>query len=104
MAKSPSSSGETGGFYPIFWLRNYPQDGGTRPSARLAISEAHVRALSQHVSLPLLACHDRQQRGRLAQVAQEQGGLLLALDGLAPQGGEPHIWCMRDFSTPICAD
>jgi len=41
--------------------------------------------------LPLLACHERQQRGRLAQVAREQGGLIVALDGLAPQGGEPQI-------------
>ena len=31
-------------------------------SARLAISEAHVRYLYQHVYLPLLACHERQQR------------------------------------------
>jgi hypothetical protein len=40
-------------------------------SARLAISEAHVRYLYQHLYLPLLACHERQQRGRLAQVAKE---------------------------------
>ena len=55
-------------------------------SARLAISEAHVRYLYQHVYLPLLACHERQQRGRLARAAQEQGGLIIALDGLAPKG------------------
>lgn len=70
-------------------------------SARLAISEAHVRYLYQHVYLPLLACHERQQRGRLAQVAQEQGGLIIALDGLAPQGGEPQIWFIRDLSTGL---
>ena len=55
-------------------------------SCRFSLSEAHVRARSQHVYVPLLACHERQQRGRLAQVAQEHGGLLVALDGLAPQG------------------
>jgi hypothetical protein len=49
----------------------------------------------------LLACHERQQRGRLAQVAQEQGGLIVALDGLAPQGGEPQIWFIRDLSTGL---
>ena len=43
-----------------------------------------MRALSQHVYVPLLACHERQQRGRLAQVAKEQGGVIVALDGLAP--------------------
>jgi hypothetical protein len=60
-----------------------------------------VRYLYQHVYLPLLACHERQQRGRLAQVAQEQGGLIIALDGLAPQGGEPQIWFIRDLSTGL---
>ena len=70
-------------------------------SARLAISEAHVRYLYQHVYLPLLACHERQQRGRLARAAQEQGGLIIALDGLAPQGGEPQIWFIRDLSTGL---
>ena len=70
-------------------------------SARLAISEAHVRYLYQHVYLPLLACHERQQRGRLAQVAQEQGGLIIALAGLAPQGGEAQIWFIRDLSTGL---
>jgi Transposase, Mutator family len=70
-------------------------------SAQLAISEAHVRYLYQHFYLPLLACHERQQRGRLAQVATEQGGLIIALDGLAPQGGEPQIWFIRDLSTGL---
>src|SRR5262244_3972605 len=70
-------------------------------SARLAISEAHVRYLYQHVYLPLLACHERQQRGRLARAAQEQGGLIIALDGLAPQGGEAQIWFIRDLSTGL---
>ena len=60
-----------------------------------------MRYLYQHVYLPLLACHERQQRGRLAQVAQEQGGLIIALDGLAPQGGEPQIWFIRDLSTGL---
>ena len=27
--------------------------------------------------------------------------MIIALDGLAPQGGEPHIWCMRDLSTGL---
>jgi hypothetical protein len=70
-------------------------------SAQLAISETHVRYLYQHFYLPLLACHERQQRGRLAQVATEQGGLIIALDGLAPQGGEPQIWFIRDLSTGL---
>jgi len=27
--------------------------------------------------------------------------VIIALDGLAPQGGEPHIWLMRDWSTGL---
>jgi hypothetical protein len=73
----------------------------TAIAARLTISEAHVRYLYQHYYLPLLACHERQQRGRLAQVAQEHGGLIIALDGLAPQGGEPQIWFIRDLATGL---
>ena len=50
------------------------------------------------MSLPLLACHERQHRDRLAQIATAQGGLLLALDGLAPEGGEPPLWCIRELT------
>src|SRR6516164_1466818 len=87
------------------WLRQYQRatysEIHTELSCRVPISESHVRYLYQHVYLPLLACHERQQRGRLAQVAREQGGLIVALDGLAPQGGEPQIWCIRDLSTGL---
>jgi len=34
-------------------------------------------------------------------VAKEQGGFVIALDGLAPQGGEPQIWFIRDLSTGL---
>jgi hypothetical protein len=57
--------------------------------------------LYQQVSLPLLACHERQHRARLAQIAKDQGGVLVARDGLAPQGGEPHIWCIRELSSGL---
>jgi hypothetical protein len=84
----------------IGWLRQYQhatsREMHTDLSAKLSISAAHVRYLYQYVYLPLLACHERQQRDRLAQVAQEQGGVIIALDGLAPQGGEPQIWFIRD--------
>src|SRR3989454_3146299 len=89
----------------IGWLRQHQRatysEMHSDLSARLSISEANVRYLYQHLYLPLLACHERQQRGRLAQVAQEQGGLIIALVGLAPQGGEPQIWFIRDLSTGL---
>src|SRR4029450_12482300 len=75
----------------IGWLRQHQRatysEIHTELSCRFPISESHVRYLYQHIYLPLLACHERQQHGRLAQIAQEQGGLVIALDGLAPQGG-----------------
>lgn len=64
--------------------------------SRLGISEAQVRALYHYRYLPLLACHERAQAGRLEQVA-EQVGLLLTLDGLAPEGGEPQLWVVREL-------
>src|SRR5712691_13163300 len=35
MAKSPSHGWEMGGFYLIFWLRNYPHATGTRPGVEV---------------------------------------------------------------------
>ena len=70
-------------------------------TSRVRISESHVGYLYQQVSLPLLACHERQHCDRLAQIAQQQGGLIVALDGLAPQGGEPQIWFIRELSSGL---
>ena len=107
-AQSLAPPGSTYGYDVLVhlgWLRQHQRvtyrEIHLALSARLAISEAHVRYLYQHVYLPLLACHERQQRGRLAQVAQEQGGLIIALDGLAPQGGEPQLWFIRDLATGL---
>ena len=67
----------------------------------MRISESHIRYLYQHLYLPLLACHERQHRNHLAQVAELQGGLMIALDGLAPQGGEPQIWFIRELTSGL---
>jgi len=53
------------------------------------------------VSLPLLAGHERPPRDRLAQIATAQGGVRLALDGLAPAGGEPQRWFMRELTSGL---
>jgi hypothetical protein len=70
-------------------------------ASQVCISESHVGYLYQQVYLPLLACHERQHRDHLAQIAQRQGGLIVALDGLAPQGGEPQIWFIRELSSGL---
>jgi len=50
-------------------------------ASQVRISESHVRYLYQQFSLPLLACHERQHRDHLAQIAQQQGGLIIASMG-----------------------
>lgn len=70
-------------------------------SQRVAISASHVRVLYPRSYLPLLACHERRQRARLDTLASEQGGLIIALDGLEPEAGEPQLWCIRELSTGL---
>ncbi|MFL7794828.1 MAG: transposase [Anaerolineae bacterium] len=64
--------------------------------ARLQISESQVRHLYNERYLPLLACHEREHLAELKVVAQT-AGLLLSLDGLAPEGGEPQLWVVREL-------
>jgi hypothetical protein len=87
-----------------WWRQHYHatyREIHTDLSSQIHISETHVRHLYQQVYLPLVACHERQHRDRLAQVAQKQGGLIIALDGLAPQAGEPQIWFIRELSSGL---
>jgi Transposase, Mutator family len=70
-------------------------------ASQVRISASHVGYLYQQIYLPLLACHERQHRDRLAQIATQQGGLIVALDGLAPHGGEPQIWFIRELSSGV---
>jgi hypothetical protein len=89
----------------IGWLRQHQRatysEIHTDLASRLHISPSHVRYLYQQFYLPLLACHERQQRDRLTQGAKAQGGVLIALDGLAPQAGEPQLWCIRELLTGL---
>ena len=63
------------------------------------ISQSHIRYLYNQVFLPLLACHERLLQPELAQAASDHGGLVLALDGLCPEAGEPQLWCIRELLT-----
>ncbi len=69
------------------------------PTVQLA--PATVRILYQEAYLPLLAASARAHRDVLTRLAAEHGGLLLALDGLAPEGGEPQLWCVYDLLTSL---
>jgi hypothetical protein len=89
----------------IGWLRQHVfstyQQIHADLSQRVAISESHVRGLYQRSYLPLLACHERRGQGQLETLAKQQGGLILALDGLEPEAGEPQLWFIRELSTGL---
>jgi hypothetical protein len=89
----------------IGWLRQERRDTYAEIQADLAprvqISESHVRYLYQQVYLPLLACRERQYLSCLAQAARQHGGLIISLDGLAPEGGEPQLWFIRELLTGL---
>jgi hypothetical protein len=95
--------GGTFGYDVIARLGWERQTGRTRFAevrARLTpavqISESQVRYLYHFQYLPLLACHERQHLADLATVAQTTG-LILGLDGLMPEGGEPQLWVVREL-------
>lgn len=67
-------------------------------TGRLQISQAQVRYLYTYQYQPLLACHERGYLAELERVSAETG-LILTLDGLAPEGGEPQLWLVRELRT-----
>jgi len=67
---------------------------------RIQISESQVRYLYYQRYHPLLACHEREHLAQLRRVS-EQSGLLVSLDGLAPEGGEPQLWVVRELRTDL---
>ena len=95
--------GGTYGYDIIAQLGWERQKGRTRFAevrARLTpavqISESQVRYLYHFQYLPLLACHERHHLTDLATLAQTTG-LILGLDGLMPEGGEPQLWVVREL-------
>jgi hypothetical protein len=72
----------------------------TSLAQRLRLSETQVRSLYHGRYLPLLACHERQSWEHLQAIAG-QSGLILTLDGLAPEGGEPQLWVVRELTSGL---
>ncbi len=67
---------------------------------RMLISESQTRYLYTYCYLPLLACHERMHWDKLERASQTTG-LIMALDGLAPEGGEPQLWIVRELQTGL---
>lgn len=69
-------------------------------SKTVQISKSQVRHLYTYRYLPLIACHERVHWEELRALAAKQG-LLLTLDGLAPAGGEPQLWLVRELRSGL---
>lgn len=69
-------------------------------SESIQISETEVRNLYYERYLPLLACHERQLSDEL-KVTAATSGMILSLDGLAPEGGEPQLWVVRELRSGL---
>jgi len=69
-------------------------------SANIQISESQVRYLYNEVYLPLLACNERAHMNILTEISN-RSGLILSLEGLAPEGGEPQLWVIRELQTGL---
>ncbi len=67
-------------------------------ASKLQISESQVRHLYTYQYLPLLACQERGSWGELKGISEKKG-LILTLDGLAPEGGEAQLWLVRELRT-----
>lgn len=66
----------------------------------IIISEAQIRHLYYERYLPLLASQERTRWDELQQISRKFG-LILSLDGLAPEGGEPQLWVVRELQTGL---
>ena len=66
----------------------------------VTISESQVRHLYYYRYLPLVACLQREQWDELEQISKEFG-LILSLDGLAPEGGKPQLWVVQELHTGL---
>jgi hypothetical protein len=66
---------------------------------------AHIRVSERHLSnlyreyLSLLACAERLDVDKLKSAAAKYGGLILSVDGLEPEGGQPQLWVVREVLT-----
>ena len=86
----------------IGYLRDYEKKSSAEIHADLPthnrISERHVNNLYQEY-LALLACAERLDVDELRAVAAKYGGLIVSVDALQPEGGQPQLWVVREVLT-----
>jgi hypothetical protein len=49
----------------------------------------------------LLACAERLDKPQLGQLVTERGGLIISLDGLAPEGATEQLWLVREVQSDL---
>ena len=88
----------------IGYLRDYqrmsfPQIQQALPN-HIEVSTRHLRNLySQYQAL--LACAERLDVDKLKVAAAKYGGLIVSVDGLEPEGGQPQLWAVREVLTGV---
>lgn len=86
----------------IGYLRDYRRmtfsQVHTQLPAHIRVSERHLPNLYQEY-LALLACAERLDVDQLKAAAARYGGLILTVDGLEPEGGQPQLWVVREVLT-----
>ncbi len=84
----------------------YQRDYGKQTFGQIrAELPEHIRVSERHLSnlyreyLALLACAGRLDVDKLKAAATKRGGLILSVDGLEPEGGQPQLWIARELLT-----
>ncbi|MGB0384538.1 MAG: hypothetical protein ACPGWR_06910 [Ardenticatenaceae bacterium] len=85
------------GYLRDYKRMSYPQIQEALPK-HIEVSTRHLRNLySQYQAL--LACAERLEVDKLKAAAGKYGGLIVSVDGLEPEGGQPQLWAVREVLT-----
>ncbi len=85
------------GYLRDYYRLTYPLIGKQLPP-HIKVSTRHLANLYKEY-LALLACAQRLDLDKLKQAVCEYGGLIYAVDGLEPEGGQPQLWSVREVLT-----
>jgi len=85
------------GYQRDYAQKTYAQIHAAFPS-HIRVSERHVGNLYREYLAPL-ACAEQLDVDKLKVAAAEYGGLIVSVDGLEPEGGQPQLWVVREVLT-----
>lgn len=85
------------GYLRDYELKTYAQIHADLPS-HIRVSERHVSNLYREY-LALLACAEQLGVDELRAAAAKYGGLIISVDALQPEGGQPQLWVVREVLT-----